>query len=278
MVINLIFIVPLYHEPVNNRPVFNQAKHPPRRSCATKKQGFMQTVLHRADTRGHANHGWLNAHHSFSFASYYNSDRVHFGALRVLNDDIVAPGMGFSTHPHDNMEIITIPLEGSLAHKDSMGHSSVIKAGEIQVMSAGTGIMHSEQNASHDDPINLLQIWLFPRERGVTPRYDQQEIDVAGMKNNWLQILSPNADDAGVWIHQDAWFHMGEFQAGTHALYTLKNPEKNGLYAFVIEGKVDIDNESLEKRDAIGITEAGTVEFTFHDNSKVLLMEVPMVV
>jgi quercetin 2,3-dioxygenase len=235
----------------------------------------MQTITYRSEDRGTANHGWLQAKHSFSFGNFYNPNLMHFGVLRVLNDDIIEASMGFGTHPHDNMEIITIPLQGALAHKDSMGHSSVIKAGEIQVMSAGTGIQHSEYNALDDQSINLLQIWLFPNKRNVTPRYDQQQLNTADMHNNWSQILSPSADDQGVWIHQDAWFHMGEFEANTESSYTLKDPS-NGLYVFVIEGGVAINNLTLSKRDAAGITQSESVPFRFTEKSKVLLLEVPM--
>ena len=169
------------------------------------------TVLHKANTRGNANHGWLNAYHSFSFASWYNPERVQFGVLRVLNDDTVAAGMGFGTHPHDNMEIITIPLEGDLAHKDSMGNQATIKTGDVQVMSAGTGIQHSEFNPNADLQTKLFQIWLFPKYRNVEPRYQQITLDVSQQKNNFAQVLSPNADDEGVWIHQDAWFFLADF-------------------------------------------------------------------
>ena len=169
------------------------------------------TVLHKANTRGNANHGWLNAFHSFSFGSWYNPERVQFGTLRVLNDDTIAGGMGFGTHPHDNMEIITIPLEGDLAHKDSMGNSAVIKTGDIQVMSAGTGVEHSEFNPNADLQTKLFQIWLFPKYRDVAPRYQQITLDKSLQKNNFAQILSPNQDDEGVWIHQDAWFYLSDF-------------------------------------------------------------------
>jgi redox-sensitive bicupin YhaK (pirin superfamily) len=235
----------------------------------------MKTIIHRSEDRGAADHGWLQAKHSFSFANYYDPSRLQFGVLRVLNDDIVAPSMGFGKHPHDNMEIITIPLEGSLEHKDSMGNSSIIKAGEIQVMSAGTGIMHSEQNPSHDQPINLLQIWLFPNKRGVTPRYDQQELNTVDMKNNWSQILSPSAEDQGVWIHQNAWFHRGDFDTDMRSTYTLKDAT-NGVYLFVIEGTIEVAGETLHKRDAIGLTELQSIEINTTNNSKLLLMEVPM--
>lgn len=231
--------------------------------------------LHKADTRGHANHGWLNSFHSFSFSSYYNKDRMHFGALRVLNDDTVAAGMGFGKHPHDNMEIISIPTFGDLKHKDSMGNETVIKQGDIQVMSAGTGIAHSEMNANHDKEVRFFQIWIIPNKRNVQPRYDQLAIDAVAMKNNLLQILSPNPDDAGVWIHQDAWFSMGQLDAGFATNYTLKK-SGNGIYAFVIEGDVTINGQALNHRDALGIEFAQELEIKANSNSTLLLMEVPM--
>jgi len=182
----------------------------------------METILYPEKERGHANHGWLNAKHSFSFANWYNPDKINFGALRVLNDDIVAPKMGFGTHPHDNMEIITIPLRGKLEHKDSMGHTSVITTGEIQVMSAGTGILHSEFNASQREEINLFQIWIFPNKRNVTPRFDQIDINYAKAENNFLQLISPNADDEGSWIHQDAWILINKPSKGNDIIYPIK--------------------------------------------------------
>lgn len=180
------------------------------------------TVLHKAATRGHANHGWLDSHHTFSFANYHNPDRMHFGVLRVLNDDRVDAGMGFGKHPHDNMEIISIPLEGDLEHQDSMGNTAVIKKGDIQVMSAGTGIYHSEFNKNKDRLTKFLQIWVYPNKRNVTPRYDQISLDEKDRHNKLQQILSPNPDDAGVWIHQDAWFHLGKFDKGFATEYKLK--------------------------------------------------------
>lgn len=233
------------------------------------------TVLHKADTRGHADHGWLNAYHSFSFASWYNPDRVQFGALRVLNDDTIAAGMGFGTHPHDNMEIITIPLEGDLAHKDSMGNAETIKTGDVQVMSAGTGIQHSEFNPNADRRTKLFQIWLFPKVRNVEPRYQQITLDTTEQKNNFAQILSPNPDDAGVWIHQDAWFHLADFDAGFEKQYELKK-EGNGLYAFVISGNITIDGQELETRDGLGITDFKTLDIKATTDAKFLLMEIPM--
>ena len=235
----------------------------------------MKTILHKADTRGHADHGWLNAHHSFSFASWHNPERVHFGVLRVLNDDAVAPGMGFSRHPHDNMEIITIPLEGALEHQDNMGNRAVMRAGDVQVMSAGTGVEHSERNASHTDGLKLLQIWLFPRERNVEPRYQQITLDASEREGKLQQILSPDANDAGVWIHQDAWFHLGRLKAGQAAEYALKKAG-NGVYAFIIEGTATVAGEKLEKRDGLGIEDAETFSITADTDAEILLMEVPM--
>lgn len=242
----------------------------------TESNIMANTVLHKADTRGHANHGWLDSHHTFSFANYYNPERMHFGVLRVLNDDIVAPGRGFGTHPHDNMEIISIPLSGDLEHKDSMGNTTVIKQGDIQVMSAGTGIQHSEFNKNSDKDVRFLQIWLFPNKRSVTPRYDQISLDTAKLKNKLLQVLSPNADDDGVWIHQDAWFHLGHFDKDFKTEYPLKNKEKNGVYAFVIDGDVTINGQALHRRDGLGIWDAELLEITADSTAQLLLMEVPM--
>lgn len=230
-------------------------------------------ILHKANTRGHANHGWLNSFHTFSFAGYHNSERNNFGNLRVLNDDTVAAGMGFGAHPHDNMEIISIPLSGDLAHKDSIGSQEIIKQGDIQVMSAGTGVTHSEFNASKENEVKFLQIWLFPNKIDAEPRYDQ--LTFPEIRNELVQIISPNKDDAGLWINQDAWFHLGKVDAGFETTYTLKNPE-NGLYIFIIEGDVTIDSQDLNKRDAIGITDAIDVKIKATTNAEILLMEVPM--
>jgi len=236
----------------------------------------MNKVLHPAQSRGAANHGWLKSFHSFSFANYYNPQKMHFGVLRVLNDDEVAPSMGFGTHPHDNMEIISIPLSGELKHKDSMGNEAIIKTGEIQVMSAGTGIQHSEHNASTSEPVKFLQIWLFPNKKNVTPRYDQILLPDLAKHNVLHQVLSPNAEDAGVWIHQNAWFHMGTFDAGTAQSYALKE-SSNGLYLFMLEGSIEIEGETLGARDAIGLSDLKEVSFTSQsENTRVLLMEVPM--
>ena len=235
----------------------------------------MKTVLHRASSRGHANHGWLDSHHSFSFANYHNPERMNFGVLRVLNDDKVDKGMGFGTHPHDNMEIISIPLQGDLEHKDSMGNTTVIKSGDVQVMSAGTGIRHSEYNKSTTEDVKFLQIWLFPNQRNVTPRYDQISIQDLKKTNELYQILSPSKDDEGVWIHQDAWFHLGEFDKETASNYQLKK-EGNGVYFFLLEGNVQIQGESLNKRDGFGVWDTNTIAFKAEKGAKFLAMEIPM--
>jgi redox-sensitive bicupin YhaK (pirin superfamily) len=235
----------------------------------------MKTVLHKANTRGHANHGWLNAHHTFSFGQYYDPSRIHFGALRVLNDDEIAGGMGFPTHPHDNMEIITIPLEGALEHRDSMGSAGVIRKNEVQVMSAGTGLQHSEANASPNELLRLLQIWVFPRAKDVKPRYQQIELKQEERKNRFQQIVSPNPADEGAWVQQDAWFHLGDLDAGTELEYRFKD-EASGLYVFVIEGEVEVAGETLSRRDGLGITEAKAVTIKASADSEILLMEVPM--
>jgi redox-sensitive bicupin YhaK (pirin superfamily) len=232
-------------------------------------------ILHKASSRGHANHGWLNAYHSFSFASWYNPERIQFGMLRVLNDDTVAAGMGFGTHPHDNMEIITIPLEGDLAHKDSMGNAATIKTGDVQVMSAGTGIQHSEFNPNADQHTKLFQIWLFPKYRNVEPRYQQITLDSTKQKNEFAQILSPNEEDEGVWIHQDAWFYLSDFDKDFAKKLVLKK-EGNGFYIMNIEGEIEVNGEKLEKRDAIGIWETNEIEIKANSDSRFLIMEIPM--
>ena len=235
----------------------------------------MKTVYHASASRGNANHGWLNANHSFSFAQYYNPERMNFGALRVLNDDTIAPGRGFGTHPHDNMEIITIPLEGDLEHKDSMGNVGAINEGEIQVMSAGTGVYHSEYNKNPDKPINLLQLWVMPKVQNVSPRYDQKSIRELKKNNAFYQVLSPNPGDDGMWIHQDAWFHLGDFDQATQTDYQIKK-QGNGVYVFVIEGNITVGDQELQSRDALGVWETEQISFQTHANTKVLLVEVPM--
>jgi redox-sensitive bicupin YhaK (pirin superfamily) len=233
------------------------------------------TVFHKADTRGFADHGWLKSHQSFSFAGYYNPARIHFGALRVLNDDTVLGGGGFGKHPHDNMEIISIPLEGDLEHKDSMGNTAVIKHGDIQAMSAGTGIYHSEYNQHASEAVKFLQIWVFPNKRNVEPRYDQVTLDPADRHNRLQQILSPNPDDAGVWIYQNAWFHLGNFDKGISTEYTIKG-EGNGVYVFVLKGDVKIGDQLLNSRDGYGIWDTGKFTITAETDAEFLLMEVPM--
>jgi len=240
-----------------------------------REEQYMNKVLHRASTRGHANHGWLETKHTFSFANYYNPERMNFGVLRVLNDDKIAGGTGFGKHPHDNMEIISIPLSGSLEHKDSMGNQGVIQEGEIQVMSAGTGIFHSEYNHNEDTEARFLQIWIFPNKRDIKPRYDQISIKDIAKENEFYQILSPNPDDEGVWINQNAWFHLGEMSEGKEATYKLKD-KSNGIYAFLLDGEVAVDGNELKARDGIGIWDTDSIEFHFSKDSKVLLMEVPM--
>jgi redox-sensitive bicupin YhaK (pirin superfamily) len=233
------------------------------------------SVLHKSEMRGDANHGWLHSRHTFSFADYYDPERVHFGMLRVLNDDIVEAGMGFGTHPHDNMEIISIPLEGDLEHKDSMGNISVIKHGDVQVMSAGTGITHSEYNRNKEKRVKFLQIWVFPNRKNVKPRYDQITLNIADRHNKLQQILSPNPDDDGVWIYQNAWFHLGQFDKGFRADYNLK-AIGNGVYTFILSGNVTINNQELESRDGYGIWDVDKFSVKANADSEFLLMEVPM--
>ena len=236
----------------------------------------MNTVLHKANTRGHANHGWLDSHHTFSFAHYYDPNRIHFGALRVLNDDIVEGGMGFGTHPHDNMEIISIPLSGDLEHKDSMGNLAVIRQNDVQIMSAGTGIYHSEYNKNKDKKVNFLQIWVFPKKRNIEPRYDQLTFKPEERVNKLQQIVSPSHEDDGVWINQDAWFNLGNFTKGFTTSYSLHQKE-NGVYAFVIRGEVSINGQSLGQRDGFGVWDVDTLDLSATSDSEVLLMEVPMI-
>jgi len=234
------------------------------------------TILHKSETRGDANHGWLQSKHTFSFANYYNPQRMHFGVLRVLNDDRVEAGMGFGTHPHDNMEIISIPLEGDLEHKDSMGNITVIKKGDVQVMSAGSGITHSEYNRSKDSLVKFLQIWVFPNKKNVTPRYDQISLDINDRHNKLQQILSPNAHDEGVWIHQYAWFFMGKFDKDLEVEYKIKKPG-NGVYAFILSGDFTIDGIALNNRDGLGTWDTEKITIKSDSNeAEILLMEVPM--
>lgn len=240
-----------------------------------KNINTMNTIIHKAETRGRANHGWLDSHHTFSFANYHNPERMHFGVLRVLNDDIVQAGMGFGTHPHDNMEIVSIPLEGDLEHKDSMGNTTVIKEGDVQIMSAGTGVTHSEYNKNKDRQVKFLQIWVFPKKRNITPEYDQISLRDIEKKNEFYQIVSPNDGEQGVRINQDAWFHLGKFTKGAVDEYKIKK-EGNGVYAFILDGEVEINNEKLSKRDGMGIWDTDSISVKATEDARVLLMEVPM--
>lgn len=241
----------------------------------TKEQITMKTVIHKSESRGLANHGWLHSRHTFSFASYYNPERMNFGVLRVLNDDQVKEGMGFGTHPHDNMEIISIPLEGDLEHKDSMGNKAIIKEGDVQIMSAGTGITHSEYNKNKDKEVKFLQIWVFPKKKNIAPRYDQISIKELEKKNKFYQVVSPSQEDAGVMINQDAWFSLGKFEKGKLDTYTL-NKKDNGVYLFVLEGEIEVAGNSLSSRDGMGIWETNEITVKASTNARVLLMEIPM--
>jgi redox-sensitive bicupin YhaK (pirin superfamily) len=232
-------------------------------------------IIHKSESRGYADHGWLKSRHTFSFANYYDPDRINFGALRVLNDDTVDAGQGFGRHPHDNMEIISIPLEGDLEHKDSMGNTAVIKKGDIQVMSAGTGIFHSEFNKNNDREVKFLQIWVFPNKKNVTPRYGQISLNIDERHNRLQQVLSPYSEDAGVWIHQNAWFHLGNFDKGIYEEYKLKE-KGNGIYIFVLNGEVTINNEELKYRDGLGIWDTDSISLKADSDVDLLLMEVPM--
>lgn len=235
----------------------------------------MQKTLHKADSRGKVNHGWLKANHSFSFGNYHNPERMNFGALRVLNDDFIDGGGGFGMHPHKNMEIITIPFSGKLEHKDSIGNNGIISKGDIQVMSAGSGIVHSEFNQSATDSVELLQIWVLPNKNGVTPRYEQITLNEEDRKNKWQQIISPNIHEEGIWIHQNAWFHLGDFDANQTISYSLKK-KNNGVYLFLISGQLILDGIVLDKRDAIGIWEIEDFQLITKTNAEILIIEVPM--
>jgi quercetin 2,3-dioxygenase len=235
----------------------------------------MKTTLHKAETRGHANHGWLDSHHTFSFAGYYDPGRVHFGLLRVLNDDIVKGGNGFGQHPHDNMEIVSIPLKGALEHGDSTGGRGIIKSGEVQIMSAGSGIAHSERNASKDEDVNFLQIWVFPKERDIKPRYDQKLFATEDRKNKFQTVLSPDKNDKSLWINQDAWFSLGTLSKEFNGEYTVQKPG-NGVYVFVVEGEVTVSGQKLNKRDGFGVWETDKISIAADSDAEVLLMEVPM--
>ncbi|MBN1820742.1 MAG: pirin family protein [Prolixibacteraceae bacterium] len=235
----------------------------------------MNTIFHSSDSRGGANHGWLKAKHSFSFSDYYDNSRMHFGKLRVLNDDVIAPATGFDIHPHQDMEIITIPLSGSLKHGDNMGHEEIITPGEVQVMSAGTGIWHSEHNASASEPLNLFQIWIFPDNKGHKPRYNQKMFSPENVQNKWQLFVSPDGRDNSLWIHQNAFISMIYADKGMHQ-YAF-NDKRNGVYFMMVEGSADLVNNKLNKRDAIGIWDADdTLDILFFENSQLMAIEVPM--
>lgn len=244
-------------------------------SATNFNTGKMKTVIHPASARGFADHGWLKAHHSFSFADYYNPERMRFGLLRVLNDDTIAPGKGFGTHPHDNMEIVTIPLKGTLEHKDSLGSVGVIKKGEVQIMSAGTGVTHSEYNHSKTEEVKLLQTWIFPKQKNIKPRYDQKVFIAEGRKNKFQKVVSPDASEGSMMINQDAYYFLGDFDKDVNTAYTINIPG-NGVYLFVMEGKIEIDGNKLGKRDAIGIWEVDKFTISTTEKSELLLIELPM--
>jgi len=233
------------------------------------------TVFHKADSRGHANHGWLDSHHSFSFGHYYDPERIHFGALRVLNDDVVKGGMGFGKHPHDNMEIISIPLRGALQHNDDTGRNEIIKTGDVQIMSAGTGIFHSEFNASKTDDVNFLQLWVFPKKKGIDPRYEQKSFDVKDRENQLQLVVSPDKDSNALWINQDSWFSLGDAEKGKELNYKTHKKE-NGVYVFVLKGSLVVNDQKLEKRDGLGIWDTDEIILKAESDSEVLMMEVPM--
>jgi len=234
----------------------------------------MKTILHKAANRGHANHGWLDSYHSFSFAHFYDPTKVHFGALRVLNDDTVKAGYGFSKHPHDNMEIVSIPLSGDLEHKDSTGRHEIIKQNDVQIMSAGSGIAHSEMNANKDKEVKFLQVWVFPKEQNITPRYEQKTFKPEDRNNKIKTVVAPDDTDA-VWINQDAWFSLGKMDKDFTTTYSIKN-NGNGVYAFVLEGEVTINGEKLGKRDALGVWDTDKIDITANTNAEILLIDVPM--
>ncbi|MBP9164246.1 MAG: pirin family protein [Leptospiraceae bacterium] len=236
----------------------------------------MKKTIHKANTRGIADFGWLHSHHTFSFSSYYNPNRMQFGALRVLNDDIVQPAMGFGAHGHENMEIVSIPIIGELAHKDSMGTAKVIYPGEVQIMSAGTGLRHSEYNNSETNIVNFLQIWILPKERGIKPRYDQREFLVSDRMNTFQTVVSPEKDSSALWINQDSYFSLANLEKGKSIDYKIKLAG-NGAYLFLIDGSVSVDGETFEKRDGVGIAETDSFSITANENAEILLIEVPMI-
>lgn len=232
-------------------------------------------IIHSSDSRGLADHGWLKSRHTFSFAEYYDPDRMGFGALRVINDDLVAPGMGFGTHPHRDMEIISIPLEGALSHRDSEGNASIIRKGEVQIMSAGTGILHSEFNASNAEAVKFLQIWVLPEKRGISPRYEQKNFSDNDKKNKFLTVVSPKKEDGGVWINQDAYFSLAEIEKGKEISYERKSPS-NGFYLFILSGAIKVGGQVFKTRDGIGLKDTNSVLLKAEENTELLVMEVPV--
>lgn len=235
----------------------------------------MITTYYPASERGHVNFGWLESHHSFSFGNWHNREKVHFGALRVLNDDTIKGGKGFDTHPHENMEIVTIPLKGALAHKDSTGADGIIYTGDVQIMSAGSGIRHSEYNASHYDPVTLLQIWIFPKQLGIKPRHDQQSFDPAGRDGQWQIVVSPRPEDQALKINQDARLALTRLKAGSSLPYLSVFPG-NGIYIFVLEGQLQANGQTLQRRDGLGVTQTNEVVVEATVDSELLAVEVPM--
>ncbi len=237
----------------------------------------MTTKLIKKSDRGTADFGWLKANFSFSFGNYFNPNKIQFGALRVLNDDYIAAGMGFGTHPHENMEIITIPLEGGLRHRDSMGNEAVVRFGEVQVMSAGTGIEHSEMNPSQTEPAKTLQLWVFPEKQNVTPRYDQKSFDLESKINTFVNVVSPKDKNDGnaLWVYQQTFFSLGIFEENKSINYNI-NIAQNGVYVFLIEGEIEIDQTILKERDAVEIIDFHEFEIKINKKSKILLIEVPM--
>jgi len=234
----------------------------------------MKTTIHKANTRGHANHGWLNSYHTFSFAGYYDPQRIHFGALRVLNDDTVAGGAGFSKHPHDNMEIISIPLSGDLEHQDTTGRHAIIRQGDVQIMSAGSGIAHSEKNANHNKEVKFLQIWVFPEKRNIEPRYEQKTFLSTDRINKWQEVVAPDNTNA-LWINQQAWFSLSNLQKDQSLSYQL-HKEGSGVYLFLINGSIQIGETILEARDGIGIEATSSFNIVANEDAEILVMEVPM--
>jgi redox-sensitive bicupin YhaK (pirin superfamily) len=234
----------------------------------------MKTILHKANTRGHNSFGWLNSYHSFSFGQYYHPERIHFGALRVLNDDTVKEGMGFGKHPHDNMEIISIPLYGDLHHNDSTGRNEIIRQHDVQIMSAGSGIAHSEMNANKDKEVKFLQIWVFPKEHNITPRYQQKSFKPEDRINQILTVVAPD-DDHAVWINQDAWFSLANLSKDVEKEYAI-HQKGNGVYVFLIKGAATINGVSMEERDGLGISNTDLLKIKADSDAEILLIDVPM--